>query len=405
MKISSVLIALFLLSQCHSDNKIKSEKEDKKKGFFEISYESELKNKRTVTISDIASDVRYIPLETDEDNLVSRKPEYYFSDSLIFVGSDDRLLVFDYTGKFIRQIGKPGRGPGEIDLITSISILEKEQIVIVQTNWSRKLMYFSFDGTFIKSISRPPDVFRIQVLNMNQYLFYYACQTGIEEYLYLLSNEKGDTICTVDNHFKWENNTGITGMVGYDAFRPFYKSQNQIFVKSMYNDTVYTVLNNKITPAYFVDLGTYRLPDELRPEPPQTILKFRRENAKYFFSSVMEASGKIFIKTQNYKGLIDKNIIYDRKTHKGSFLVDNSNEPSGFINDWDGGPDFWPDENINDKEIFMPITPLSLITMLKEEEFNNRTARFENKKQSLKLLVEKLEELDNPVLMIVKLNE
>lgn len=402
MKNFTILIAMVFLSQCSNDIEIKSAKDGKRNIFFEINYENELKNKKTVTISDIASDVRYIPLETNDEYLVSRKPEYYFSDSLIFVSSDNRLLVFDYTGKFIRQIGKPGRGPGEIDLIAFISILEKEQIVIVQTNWSRKLMYFSFDGTFIKSISRPPDVFRIRVLNMNQNLFYYACQIGIEEYLYLLSNEKGDTISTVNNHFKWENNTGITGMVGYDAFRPFYNYQNQIFVKSMYNDTVYTVLNNKITPAYFVDLGKYRLPDELRPEPPQTILKFRRENAKYFFSSVMEAGGKVFIKTQNYKGLINKNIIYDRETHKGSFLVDNFNEPSGFINDWDGGLNFWPDKSINDKEIFMSITPLTLKTMLKEK-FINRTAHFEDKKQSFKLMVEKLEESDNPVLMIVKL--
>jgi hypothetical protein len=404
MKILTILITLFLLTRCHSDKKAKSENDGKKNEFFEINYESELKNKKTVTLSDIASDMRYIQLETGDKYLVSRKPEYYFSDNLIFVTSSEQLLVFDYTGKFIRQIGTLGRGPGEIDLITFVSILEKEQIIIVQTNWSRKLMFFSFDGTFIKSISRPPDVFRIQVLNLNQYLLYYACAIGNEDYLYILSNENGDTISTVKNHFKWENTSGITGMVGYDTFRPFYNYQNQFFFKSMYNDTIYTILDNNITPAYFVNMGKYRLPNDLRPEPPQTILRFRRENAKYFFSSVMEAGGIIFIKTQNYKGLIDKNIIFNIETHEGSFLVDKSNEPSGLINDWDGGPDFWPIKSVNDNEVFMAIVPLTLKSILKED-FNNRTARFEDKKQSFKLMVEKLEDSDNPVLMIVKLKK
>ncbi len=43
-----------------------------------------------------------------------------------------------------------------------------------------------------------------------------------------------------------------------------------IFFKSMYNDTIYTVLDNIITPTYFVNMGKYRLPNDLRPEPPQT---------------------------------------------------------------------------------------------------------------------------------------
>ncbi len=66
MKILTILITLFLLTRCHSDKKAKSENDGKKNEFFEINYESELKNKKTVTLSDIASDMRYIPLETGE---------------------------------------------------------------------------------------------------------------------------------------------------------------------------------------------------------------------------------------------------------------------------------------------------------------------------------------------------
>jgi hypothetical protein len=403
MKNLLLLIALILLTQCHHEGKKELENSDKREEFFEINYEDILSIKKSNFLSDIASDVRYIQLETGDDYLVSRKPEYYFSDSLIFVSSDNRLLVFDYNGKFIRQIGKPGRGPGEIDLISFISVLEKEQIVIIQTNWSRKLMFFSFDGTFIKSISRPPDVFRIKVLSLNEYLLYYACAIGNEKYLYILSNQNGDTISKVKNRFNWENNSGITGMVGYDAFRPFYNYQNQIFVKSMYNDTVYTVLNNKITPAYYINLGRYRLPDELRPEPPQTILKFRRENAIFFFSSVIEAGGTIFITTQNYKGLIDKNIIFNKETHKGSFLVDKSNEPSGILNDWDSGMKFWPIGMVNDNEIFMPISSLTLKNMHTEGDFNKEAKHFPEKALALKRMIDNLNETDNPILMLVKL--
>lgn len=404
MKNYLLLIVLFLSTECHYDKKTKSENDGKREEFFEINYEKILKNKKSINLSDIASDERYIPLETGKNFLIGRNPEYYFSDNFIFVSNHDHILVYDYTGKFIRQIGTPGRGPGEIDLIRMISVIEKEQILVVQTNWSNKLMFFSFDGTFIKSVSQP-NVFRIRVLNMNQFLLNYSCALGFEDYLYILSNENWDTISTVNNHYKWKNNSGITGMVGSSDFKPFYNYRNQTFFKSMYNDTVYTVLKNKIEPAYFINLGNYRLPDELRPEPPQSIVRFRSENAKYFFASVMEAGEKMFIMTENYKGKINKNILFNSKTAESSFLVNESNEPSGFINDWDGGMDFWPEGNVNDNEIFMAISPLTLKKMFEEEDYSNKTARFQDRKLALKEMAGKLNDTDNPVLMIVKLKK
>ena len=32
----------------------------------------------------------------------------------------------------------------------------------------------------------------------------------------------------------------------------------------MYNDTVYTVLDNKIAPTYFINLEIYQLPNEFK---------------------------------------------------------------------------------------------------------------------------------------------
>jgi hypothetical protein len=394
-----LLIALFLFTQCRNDKVVKVDANK----FFEINYEKILENKETFSLSEIASEVRYIPLETGNNFLVFRNPTYYFSENFIFVSNLDHILVYDYTGKFIRKIGTHGRGPGEIDLIRIISIIEKEQIVIVQTNWSRKLMYFSFDGKFIKSITLPTDVFRVRVLNKNLFLLHFSCSQGFEDYLYILSNEKWDTISKINNHFKWTNSTGLTGMWGINDYRPFYNFRNQTYFKSMYNDTVFTITDNKIEPAYFINLGKCRLPNELRPEPPQSALRFRSENNKYFFAEVMEAGEMIFITTKNYKVNVQKNILFDSNITEGSLLVNESNNPSGLINDWDGGTEFWPEGNVNDNEIFMPLSSLTLKNLLKERDFSKATIRFPEKKKALIEMTEKLNETDNPVLMIVKL--
>jgi hypothetical protein len=388
------LLALFF-AQCIN-------KDVNEKVFFVINYEDLLQNKETVKLTDIASDVKYIKLESGKDLVIFANAEYYFSKEYIFVNNYNHVLVFDYSGKFIRKIGSKGRGPGEIDLIRTISVLESDKILVIQTSANRNLLYYSFDGKFIKSLPVIGEVLKIKFIDENNFIRYYSCSQGNEEYLYILSNEKWDTLSKVNNHYKWINNTNIKGMVGYTSFKPFYSYNNKVFVKSMYNDTVYTILNNKIEPDLYLNLGKYRLPEELRPEPPQSISRFRNENEKYFFGGIMEAGGMIFIMTSNYKAKINRNILYNRKSSEGIFLVDASHEPSGFINDWDGSIEFWPEGSINDQEIFMEIPAIVLKKKLLDES-KGKNAFSDLKKTDLKEIIGDLDELDNPVLMIVRL--
>ena len=401
MRNSLLLIALFLFTQCRNDKVVKVDANK----FFEIDYENILKYKKTINLSDIALDVRYISLETRKNALICRKPKYFFSGKFIFVNNLDHILVYDYSGKFIRQIGAPGRGPNEIIFISTISVIDKEQVIAVQTSGSRKLLFFSFDGKLIKSIPLPGNEFDIHVLNMNKFLLNYRCIIGNEDYLYVLSNESWDTISTINNHFKWVNNTDLSGRLGYSVFRPFFNYKDKVRFKSMYNDTVFTVVDDKIEPVYFINLGKYRLPNELRPESPQSALRFRKGNERqnYYFASVMESGEIMFITTENYTADIDKYIIFNSNTTEGSLLVNESNETSGLINDWDGGADFWPEGNVSNNEIFMPLSSLTLKNMLKERAFSNATIRFPEKKKALSEMIEKLNETDNPVLMLVKL--
>lgn len=398
-----LLIALFLFTQCRNDKVVKVDASK----FFEISYENILKNKKTINLSDIASEVKYIPLETRKNVLICRKPKYFFSGNFIFVNNLDHILVYDYSGKFIRQIGAPGRGPNEIIFISTTSVIDKEQVIAVQTGGSRKLLFFSFDGKLIKSIPLPGNEFDIQVLNMNKFLLNYRCILGNEDYLYVLSNESWDTISTINNHFKWVNNTDLYGRISYSVFRPFFNYKDKVYFKSMYNDTVFTVVDDKIEPMYLINLGKYRLPNELRPESPQSVLRFRKGNERqfYYFASVMESGEMIFITTENYTADIDKYILFSRNTNEGSLLANESKEPSGLINDWDGGADFWPEGNVSDNEIFMPLSSLTLINMFKERAFSNATIRFPEKKKALSEMIEKLNETDNPVLMMIRLKK
>ncbi len=89
------------------------------------------------------------------------REEYLFSeirhlaiseDESIFVldSKEDHIKVFDKEGKYIKTIGTPGQGPGELDRPSSICISQNELVVL---EGARRFSVFSLEGEFLKHIS------------------------------------------------------------------------------------------------------------------------------------------------------------------------------------------------------------------------------------------------------------
>jgi hypothetical protein len=66
-------------------------------------------------------------------------------------GNNYRVLVFDQNGKYLRQIGKQGGGPGELMVPMSLSITNDNRVVIGDLG-RRVLSIFKTDGTFVKNV-------------------------------------------------------------------------------------------------------------------------------------------------------------------------------------------------------------------------------------------------------------
>lgn len=374
------------------------EKEIKTNDFYQINYENLLKNKETIGLSQIASKVEYINLETrDECLLWGGVKRYLFTDDFIFISNKDHILKFSRDGKFIRKIGSPGRGPGEIDLIVDMSILPDKKLIIVQTNVGRKLLYFTFDGVFVKTVTFSSFVPYVKVLRDGKYLTHDDGSSGKNKYTFSLVNEKMDTLSVIKNYNHWVYTQNMMIGIGYPQFVPYYESGGRNFFKTMYNDTIFTVASDKIVPSYYIDLGKYRLPNDLRPERlgPDNIQKFQDNSLKYYFANVFQASDKLFLTTYCYGRNPPKYFLYEPKTQTGSLIT--------IVNDWDGGVNFWPIGCVNDKQVYMPITIQGIQKELDQIKTNKETIKYPEKHQQLIKMITELDPFNNPIIMIVTL--
>lgn len=75
-------------------------------------------------------------------------------DGTVFVldSKDRKIKAFDRNGKFLRLIGKPGEGPGELGLPTGVQFTPDGELMVEDAT-NRRLSFFKPSGEFIRSAS------------------------------------------------------------------------------------------------------------------------------------------------------------------------------------------------------------------------------------------------------------
>ncbi len=373
-------------------------------GFFEIKYEDALKQGKPTLLSLMASKVEYIHLETDDDCLISEFGKYYFSDSLIFISDRDHILKFSSDGKFLKRIGKNGRGPGEINSIKMTSIIPEKRMIAVHDATMKKITYFSFNGELIKTVSLP-DLSYVKILNDGGYISYDQGLAISEKYTFCLTNESGDMISVVKNYKPWKNPSGVAIVTSAVSFEPFYTYQDKYYFKGMYNDTVYSFNGDKIIPNYYINLGKYKLPDEKRAErlSPEQVQSFRVYGPNYHWANVFESGGLIFLTTNSYGKGATNYITINKKDYNNSSKSFKGVSKGLILNDLDGGPYFWPKGCVNDNQVFMPIDVVRLKKYIEITKSGKIPIKNPELRKQLEIMVSKSDISDNPFLMVVTL--
>lgn len=367
--------------------------------FFNIKYEDILNSKEVMKLSQIAADVEYVQLETRKNCMIGKGLiRYFFTDEFIFVEDFDHLLKFSREGKFLKKIGTPGTGSGQIDIISGTYIIPDKELICVQTTRGKELLFFSFKGKLKKSLTYKRYGSLIKPFADDRFIAFENGSSGKNKSNFVLMNEKMDTISSVKNYITFNlPNERRMGHV-YPSFDPFCSSINNLYLKAMYNDTVYSVISDKFEPEYFVDLGKYKFPDSLRfalfDREGKNILEKIINN--YNYANVFQTPEKIFLTVYSYGDAPSKCVFFDMKTQQGNLLVNNDSVSLGFVNDWDGGFDFWPKGMISDNQLFMPIRITDIKKQLSRIS-TNKSVKFLNKQQQLANIISKSDNSNNPL--------
>lgn len=305
-----------------------------------IPVETAMANLTELKASDCFRQVTYIPLETTDSCLVGRSPKVRLFTDKILITTHDQCLLFDRKGRFITSIGHVGGDPEGYNSVTNW--VEEQTETIYFPGWNNNLMAYRADGTF-KGTVRVPEGDKIPIgsfefLDNGLFFQYVSNLFSSQEYLlFFRDNEvvkKMPVNVTDTTQFDMTNIRSVSvvkselagkytpagmdgvvfiqlknqdeGLVMLPGTTHSWRTGDDVFYKTSYNDTIFQVLDTSIVPVQVFDLGKHHweYADRFNKERKEAILMSQILDSKDYmlFRFMTDVFGKVL----SYNALLNK---------------------------------------------------------------------------------------------------
>lgn len=336
---------------------------------------------KEIMLNELASDIRYVPLETTDDCLMNN--EFYI---MQYTGEDiitSGIFHFDKNGKFLNKIGSKGQGPEEYLQGLFAFGDWKNKLLYVQ-NWTT-LTCYGFDGTFVRSVPTPQlNMGAAGLFDENHILYsndiYYADKANPIQ-LYMVDSQNGKTVSKWRGHLEENKKYGMI-LTSRDFM---YNYDNSLFYKPVLENVIFKILSPKKRQLVYkfdcsgkdIDVSA----DEVDPKKRFQFLSvyWAKETAQYLFVNYG-------MKNISRLGIYDK----EKKTFTNVTIKDNLA----------GGYDIHPAWTSDDNHLLMVYYAGGL---LQDKEKRYSTGLLPERKKELDELLKNIKEDDNPVVILVTL--
>ncbi len=422
-----LFVITLILAQACSGNK--NARDNTYGSIITADLEASIGKGNIVELSSVASEIEYIPLETSENSPVGDNQEIFFENGMFYLGCRNMTKgcqVFDIKGKHLNFFDRSGRGPEEYPYPTFANVLPETGNIVITGN-DRCVKVYDPYGKFLNKFMIPFDS-RFEVIpgiivNDSTYagVIYFSYREN-PEYVAVLFTP-GDTtfkfhfpvpFFQTKNPFDLDLHSVVpAGEPAKDkSFIPIgfrtkmYRYKDQIRFFFPFNDTIFSVSAEKnIETPFVIKFGKTRNPGG--KEVLANLNKFASiignplENDHFIFlnfalndhahepfeKEVMLSDSRIYRykETGCFALLTKKN---------GCFTLLNQSEKGilGLREDILNGPPFWPKYVSSTGELVSFCSPEGLISWAENHKVSPK----------LKKIIEKLDENDNPVVILAK---
>ena len=352
-----------------------------------------IQNKQQALIlSDFAEDIEFVPLETTDECLLDENiMNVVVTRQDIIVYDLNACYRFNRQGKFMNRIGTQGNGPGEYVKSLYITVDTLNQWVYMGDYNQKKFIKYDYNGKHLADL-------KTKGVGMNNFLYkpnyilmennFYLYEKKGKRFSMALYSEKDKKIISRMS-CDYKDNIPAMSICSPIAFQ----HKENTYLKDFWCDTIYRMTDAFHLQTYaYIDKGKFKH----RTEDDKTLTGGKPTARDFLVLSVdnmAESDRYIYIATNKGRVFYDKK---EKKTFAGGTLK------KPFVSAKDdlyGSPGLM-DISINGNEIYSYRFAHELIESEKGKHSIN-----DSRYDTYLKMIEKLDEEDNPVIMIVKMKK
>ncbi|MCG8411686.1 MAG: 6-bladed beta-propeller [Bacteroidales bacterium] len=397
MKLFYLIVIQLLMVSCNSAYK----DSPLKKTVNKINLFEAFKKRGEIKLSDFIEKLEYVPLETTKNVVIGKIRQLFVTEKFFVIHDWFRCYLFDRKGKFVRYIGKNGKGPGEYSAIRCIDVDEQSGYIYINVNTKRYFLKYNFKGVFLGAIGKDLDISGVAFIDTCNYIYNVENYYGNSKYKYVTQDINNEIIHKFPNCIRFNYQASNYGTVlSRNNCSFFVRNDFSIYAKPFFNDTIFKVINrNKIIPCYIFDCQKKRIPISLLGDNPD----FFAENPKYLVPSDIVLNNKyVFVELEYQKKKYGG--FYSVNTHKTYVLNPVIEKLYGFYNDFDGGLPFWPVTNYKQDKLAGFVYAYQLKDYIKNNLHNKEILNTTNQQKLIKM-TNQINKDSNPILVIATIKK
>ena len=272
----------------------------------------------------LESGSRFIPLETNDDCLISNRSKMIKHDR-VYIQDNHRILVFDPDGGYLSQVNRRGRGPEEYPEIRDFSVFNDKIYVLSRVN---KSIYVYDTAGLFEGRYRLNDWYDRLYVQSAECVWLYSGFSNGQKYNIILYNPVSDSYPAA--YAPYGENQGYSTQ--YDVFHP---TSDGLIVTLPFDYHLYRLTAEGMEPVCELTFKRHSL-DKQGKDFVETAEKTRNKEVVRHIKQVDVTVDRIYVEFDLFyegRGIKSHLSRIDRQTHlaQSCLLEDVSNGEYPFI--------------------------------------------------------------------------
>ena len=411
-----VIVVLFLVS-CEQEIEIND--------LRVIDIEGNVGKSRKILLSEVAESIEYIPLETTENSFlgIPRRNQFIYENDLLFVcQKSDYFKIFNSNGNYLRTFNQRGNGPKEYVAPNMFVIDSSAKVLSIGS--AKNIVEFKITGEYIRTINFPVEESLRGVsyndlgkIGSNYYVLSPSINTSKDNLNYsaIILDSTSKTVLKIPYpKIAREFVNRLAQKKKFNGQRPpssqitpkLFRFNNSVRIITETDEHIISVNEGlQIDTVYRLHYGKYCI----KNYPDSYSIKYTDAPFLEIHGNIFESSAFLFMRFRtgklplkhweytNRDGVKMSSPVscsyFNKETGQFTFIDPCGLDEFGLIDDFEGGPAFWPLYISQDDYMVNHIDAFTFIQYAKTHKVSEK----------FKKIAAGLKESDNLVLIRVKL--